>query len=236
MTRKKAGARRAKGTRGSAVRRAASPTPRAQSKRRGAGGRQYEVDLDRVAANHMPLTPLAFFERAAAVYATKTAVVHGDRTFTYAEFYARRRRLASVLVRRGVRPGDTVAAMAPNVLCQAGRRRQCLRTGLMSSTILLADVRIITFCTASTSRTSEQNFHALRSGAERQAFELSRGQQIFRKGLKRDFESPAELTLGDHESRVKSRARNHVQADRPRAGRRSRANCIPSSPVSVSIV
>ena len=116
MARKKAGAKRPKGTRGGpAARRAVRPRPRAASNRRGAGGRQYEVDLDRVAANHMPLTPLAFLERAAAVYATKPAVIHGDRAFTYAEFSARCRRLASALIRRGVRPGDTVAVMAPNV-------------------------------------------------------------------------------------------------------------------------
>jgi len=75
----------------------------------------YDVDLDRGAANYVPLTPLSFLARAAAVYGEKPAVVHGERAFTYAEFYARCRRLASALARRGIGVGDTVAIMAPNV-------------------------------------------------------------------------------------------------------------------------
>ena len=62
-----------------------------------------------------PLTPLSSLARSAAVYPHKPAVIHGDRFFTYAEFAARCRRLASALARRGMRPGDTVAIMAPNV-------------------------------------------------------------------------------------------------------------------------
>ncbi len=75
----------------------------------------YEVDLDRGPANYVPLTPLSFLARSAAVYATKPAVIHGERAFTYAEFYARCRRLASALARRGIGVGDTVAILAPNV-------------------------------------------------------------------------------------------------------------------------
>jgi fatty-acyl-CoA synthase len=75
----------------------------------------FEAGLDRGAANYAPLTPLAFLTRAAAVYPTKPAVIHGDRTFTYAEFAARSRRLASALRQRGIGRGDTVAVMAPNV-------------------------------------------------------------------------------------------------------------------------
>jgi fatty-acyl-CoA synthase len=66
-------------------------------------------------ANYAPLTPTSFLERAAAVYACKPAVIHGDRVFTYAELGARARRLASALARLGIGAGDTVAIMAPNV-------------------------------------------------------------------------------------------------------------------------
>jgi fatty-acyl-CoA synthase len=76
---------------------------------------QYERGLERVEANYVPLTPLSFLARAASVYPRKPAVIHGERTFTYAELYARCRRLASALARRGIRRGDTVAVMAPNV-------------------------------------------------------------------------------------------------------------------------
>ena len=72
-------------------------------------------ELDRGAANHTPLTPLSFLAWAARVYPDKTAVIHGDRTFTYAEFAARARRLGSALAKRGIGRGDAVAVMAPNV-------------------------------------------------------------------------------------------------------------------------
>ena len=75
----------------------------------------YEQALDRGPANYAPLTPLSFLDRAATVYPGKPAVIHGDKVFTYADFYARCRRLASALRRRGIGRGDTVAVMAPNV-------------------------------------------------------------------------------------------------------------------------
>ncbi len=75
----------------------------------------FEQGLDKGPANYAPLTPLSFLERSAAVYPDKTAVIHGPRRFTYAEFAARCRRLAAALMARGVAPGDTVAVMASNV-------------------------------------------------------------------------------------------------------------------------
>ena len=75
----------------------------------------YDIDLDRNAANYQPLSPVNFLVRAAAVYPKKTAVIHGDTSFTYAEFYTRSRRLASALAKRGIGRGDTVSIMAPNV-------------------------------------------------------------------------------------------------------------------------
>jgi len=75
----------------------------------------YEVGLGRNAANYVPLSPLTFLERAAAVFPSRTAVIHGARRYTWAEVQARCRRLASALKRRGIGRGDTVAVMAPNV-------------------------------------------------------------------------------------------------------------------------
>jgi fatty-acyl-CoA synthase len=74
----------------------------------------YEHDLDRNRANHAPLTPLTFIEWSASVYPNRTAVIHGARRFSWAETYARARRLASALAQRGVGAGDTVAAMLAN--------------------------------------------------------------------------------------------------------------------------
>ncbi len=75
----------------------------------------YQQNLDRNPANYAPLTPLSFLERAADVYPSRTAVIHGAWRADYAEFRGRCRRLASALAGRGVRPGDTVAVMLPNV-------------------------------------------------------------------------------------------------------------------------
>ena len=78
-------------------------------------GNPYTVGLDRNAANHAPLSPVGFLERAAAVHPDRIAVVHGRRRYSWAESYARCRRLASALRRQGIGKNDTVAVMAPNV-------------------------------------------------------------------------------------------------------------------------
>jgi len=74
----------------------------------------FDQDLPRTAANHAALSPLTFIERAAAVYPRQVAVVHGSIRRDWAEVYARCRRLAHALARRGLGPGDTVAVMLPN--------------------------------------------------------------------------------------------------------------------------
>src|SRR3546814_9414629 len=74
----------------------------------------FDRDLPRGPANHSVLTPLDFLDRAATVYPDKPAVVHGTLQRSYAETYARCRRLASALKRRGIGVGDTVSVMLPN--------------------------------------------------------------------------------------------------------------------------
>jgi fatty-acyl-CoA synthase len=75
---------------------------------------KYETHLDKTAANHVPLTPLQFLERAALAYPDKTSIIHGARRYTWAETYARARRLASALANRGIAKGSTVAVMGSN--------------------------------------------------------------------------------------------------------------------------
>ena len=75
----------------------------------------FEQDLPPTPANHVALSPLTFIERSAAVYPDYPAVVHGQTRRTWAETWARCRRLASALEKRGIQPGQTVAAMLPNV-------------------------------------------------------------------------------------------------------------------------
>jgi 3-(methylthio)propionyl---CoA ligase len=81
----------------------------------GAKVNPYAVDLDRNAANFAALTPLTFLEWSACAYPERLAVVHAERRFTWAETYARSRRLASTLARRGIGLGDTVATMLSNI-------------------------------------------------------------------------------------------------------------------------
>ena len=73
-----------------------------------------KYDLAKTAANFVPLTPLSFLARTAAIYPNRPSVIHGERRYTWAETYARCRRLASALAARGVGRGDTVAIMSPN--------------------------------------------------------------------------------------------------------------------------
>ena|SRR5947207_4768455 len=74
----------------------------------------YDIDLDRNPANFQPLSPLPFLERAAAVYPKHTAIIHGPLRRSYADFYARARKLASALAQRGIKRGDTVSVMLAN--------------------------------------------------------------------------------------------------------------------------
>ncbi len=74
----------------------------------------FDEHLDKNPANYQPLTPLQFLQRAALVYPNHIAIIHGRQRFTYAEFYARCRRLASALQARGIGPGDTVSVMLAN--------------------------------------------------------------------------------------------------------------------------
>jgi fatty-acyl-CoA synthase len=78
-------------------------------------GNIFEQHLDKNAANYAPLTPLSFLERAAYVYPNRPSVIHGAQRYTWKETYARCRRLASALSKRGVGVGQTVAAMLPNI-------------------------------------------------------------------------------------------------------------------------
>ena len=60
------------------------------------------------------LTPLAFLGRSSEVFADKTAVVYGDRRWTYREFATEATRVARALQASGVRAGDRVAYLCPN--------------------------------------------------------------------------------------------------------------------------
>ncbi len=75
---------------------------------------QYEVSLDKNAANYVPLTPLSFIERAKDVYPGYTALVYGGRVYSWLETYNRCLKFASALERHGIGVGDTVSILAAN--------------------------------------------------------------------------------------------------------------------------
>ena len=74
----------------------------------------FDENLQQQEANFEPLSPVSFLRRAAQIAPAHTAVIHGDRRYTYAQFYERSCRLASALSRRGVGQGDCVAIMGAN--------------------------------------------------------------------------------------------------------------------------
>ena len=78
-----------------------------------------ETGLDKNAANFVPLTPLSHLVRAATVFPDRLAVSYGAHRKTYREYYARCSQLASALQKAGVRSGDVVATLIPNIPAQA---------------------------------------------------------------------------------------------------------------------
>ena len=75
----------------------------------------YQQGLGRNPANHQPLTPIGFLQRAAEVHPDKLAIVHGDRRINYAEYWRNARRLASALTQQGIGVGSTVSIMCANI-------------------------------------------------------------------------------------------------------------------------
>jgi len=112
-----------------------------------AKGHPFATGLDRNRANYVPLSPVQFLERSALVYPNKIAVRHGDVAYSYREFDARCRRLASALAQHGIGRGDTVAVMAPNIpaLLEAHYAVPALGAILNALNFRL-DARTIAFC------------------------------------------------------------------------------------------
>jgi len=74
----------------------------------------FEQALDSREANSQPLSPVSFLRRAAAVRPEQTAIVHGKRRYSYAQFWQRSQQLGAALAARGIGKGDCVAIMAAN--------------------------------------------------------------------------------------------------------------------------
>lgn len=83
------------------------------------GWMQDETGLEKCAANHVALTPLSHLARAKHVFGDRTALVYGERSWTYGQYHDRVSQLASALVRAGIKPGDVVATILPNIPAQS---------------------------------------------------------------------------------------------------------------------
>ncbi|MBU2983060.1 AMP-binding protein [Lentibacter algarum] len=78
-----------------------------------------ETGLDKNAANFVPLTPLSHLARAAKIYPDQLAVAYGSQhRKTYAEYHARVSQLASALANAGIKSGDVVTTLLPNLPAQ----------------------------------------------------------------------------------------------------------------------
>ncbi len=78
-----------------------------------------ETGLEKCAANHVPLTPLSHLVRAKTVFADRTAMIYGDIQRSYADYHTRVTKLASALANSGVKPGNVVATLLPNIPAQS---------------------------------------------------------------------------------------------------------------------
>ncbi|MCW8944949.1 MAG: acyl-CoA synthetase [Sedimenticola sp.] len=75
----------------------------------------YTKNLPQCAANYCALTPLTFLARAAAIYPEKEAIIYEERRISYLQFFQRCCQLANAITAAGIKPGDTVAVMLPNI-------------------------------------------------------------------------------------------------------------------------
>lgn len=74
----------------------------------------YEMDLEKNAANFVPLSPLSFIEKTKDIYPNYPSVIYADRNYTWLETYNRCLKFASALEKHGIGLGDTVSIIAAN--------------------------------------------------------------------------------------------------------------------------
>ena len=98
-------------------------------------------------ANYAPLTPVSFLRRTAEIYPRKIAVIHGATHVHLRAAAERVARFASALARHGVKRGDTVALMAPNVPAMLEAHYAVPGLGaILNALNYRLDARAIAFC------------------------------------------------------------------------------------------
>ena len=71
--------------------------------------------LEKNDANYNALTPISFLLRTANIWPERTAWVHGSKKATYKELLLRCIKISDGLKLKGIKKGDTIAAILPNV-------------------------------------------------------------------------------------------------------------------------
>ncbi|XP_060189034.1 2-methylpropanoate--CoA ligase CCL4-like [Lycium barbarum] len=66
-------------------------------------------------ANSCPFSPLEFLERASVVYGNCTSIVYNETSYTWSQTYTRCKKLASSISSLGIKKGDVVSVLAPNI-------------------------------------------------------------------------------------------------------------------------
>ncbi|MBA2126836.1 acyl-CoA synthetase [Hyphomicrobium methylovorum] len=106
----------------------------------------FNENLAKNAANYQQLTPLTFLARSALAAPDHTAVIHGSMRISYRDFYNRARRLASILTKLGIGPGDTVSVMLANTPAMLDAHYGVPMTGAVLHTInTRLDASIVAF-------------------------------------------------------------------------------------------
>ena len=78
-----------------------------------------ETGLEKCAANYVPLTPLSHLKRAVSIFAEETALIYGAYSLSYKDYHKRVTMLASALTKSGIKSGEVVATLLPNVPAQS---------------------------------------------------------------------------------------------------------------------
>ena len=95
-------------------------------------------------ANYAPLTPISFLKRAAEVYPDHIAIRYADKTRSWQEVYQRCVRLSASMNAQGVKAGDVIGVIAPNIpelfelhyaAAMAGATLNAINTRLEADTI-----------------------------------------------------------------------------------------------------
>ncbi len=75
----------------------------------------YKENISRNSANYVPLSPLGFLERSALVFPDRLSIVHNHISYTWKQTSVRCKKMASALTQFGIKKGDTVSVLAPNI-------------------------------------------------------------------------------------------------------------------------